>query len=176
MEVQLHSALFLLALMTIPLLFLPSIPTPFQPLLPARQKKRYKRARKSKWSNGVIRKPKKKKPPVSTSNTSSSTSSKANSDSSAEEIRGVKTRAVNGSSGLSSSSMSDSSDEEQNRRLLNAITRAQSVLTNGFSHPKLFQLAQRNPKHRSNLRPRNRSSEAAPAPPRASLNKLGLYD
>ncbi|XP_037549408.1 ATPase family AAA domain-containing protein 2 [Nematolebias whitei] len=132
----------------------------------ALKKKRYKKARRSKWSNGVIRKPKKKKPPVSASNTSSSTSSKANSDSSAEEIRGVRTGVVNGSAaGLSSSGVSDSSDEEQSQRSLN-----QSVLVNGFNHSKLL------PKHRLNLRPRTRSSETAPAPrrmlKRAYLNKL----
>ncbi|XP_037831827.1 ATPase family AAA domain-containing protein 2 isoform X2 [Kryptolebias marmoratus] len=143
----------------------------------ARKKKRYKKARKSKWSNGVIRKPKKKKPPASASNTSSSSSSsKANSDSSTEEVRGVKTRVVNGSAGLSSSSMSESSDEEQSQRTVNAVTRTHNVLVNGFNHPKLPRLPRRTPKRRLNLRPRTRSSETAPAPlrtlKRAYLNKL----
>uniref|UniRef100_A0A3B4H521 Bromo domain-containing protein n=1 Tax=Pundamilia nyererei TaxID=303518 RepID=A0A3B4H521_9CICH len=87
---------------------------------PARKKKRYRRPRKSKWSTGVIKKPKKKKeeePPVPSSSSSSFTSlssmsSKFSSESSAEEVRAAGRRAVNGSAGAGSSSPSESSDGE----------------------------------------------------------------
>uniref|UniRef100_A0A3P8PIQ6 ATPase family AAA domain-containing protein 2 n=1 Tax=Astatotilapia calliptera TaxID=8154 RepID=A0A3P8PIQ6_ASTCA len=89
---------------------------------PARKKKRYRRPRKSKWSTGVIKKPKKKKkeeePPVPSSSSSSFTSlssmsSKFSSESSAEEVRAAGRRAVNGSAGAGSSSPSETPTVEE---------------------------------------------------------------
>ncbi|KAM4538680.1 ATPase family AAA domain-containing protein 2-like isoform 1-T2 [Odontesthes bonariensis] len=141
------------------------------------KKKRYKKSRKSKWSTGVIPKPKKKKPPVQTSTSCSSMSSKANSDSSADENGAV------GFAGPSSSSWSESSDGEQThltatmnryRYSLNAVTGTRNVLLNGHHHNKL--LAGSAPKWRLNLRQQTRTSKSAPARPKmlkgTRLNKL----
>ncbi|KAF7210755.1 ATPase family AAA domain-containing protein 2 [Nothobranchius furzeri] len=121
------------------------------------KKKRYKQARKSKWSTGVIKKPRKTKPPITASD-SFSVSRKSSCDSSAEETRAAGTRALNSSADLSSSSISDSSDGEQShrkaKRHLNVVTRTQKVLMNGHSDPK------------QSLGHRAQSSRTTPAPQR----------
>lgn len=143
---------------------------------PARKKKRYRRPRKSKWSTGVIKKPKKKKkeeeePPVPSSSSSSFTSlssmsSKFSSESSAEEVRAAGRRAVNGSAGAGSSSPSESSDGGLSgfHRTPNRITRSHNgVLTNGYhrhTEPVHRQLADGVP---VGVR-RTRSSKTLPGP------------
>ncbi|KAM9339815.1 ATPase family AAA domain-containing protein 2-like [Symphorus nematophorus] len=99
-----------------------------------RKKKRYKRQRKSKWSIGVIPKPKRKKALPPPSSSSSSTSSRGNSESGPEE-NGV----VSSSSGPSSLTTSESSDGEQNgyHHRFNGVTGIQNGgLMNGYHHPK----------------------------------------
>ncbi|KAM9737810.1 ATPase family AAA domain-containing protein 2-like [Menidia menidia] len=130
------------------------------------KKKRYKRRRKSKWSTGVIMKPKKKKPPVPASTSScSSMSSKANSDSSTDENEAVE---VNGFSGPSSSSWSDSSDGELYQlsatmkrfyRSLNVVSGTRKLL-NGDNHNKLH--TGRAPKQRLNPRQQRRPAKSPP--------------
>uniref|UniRef100_A0A4W6F1Y2 ATPase family AAA domain-containing protein 2 n=1 Tax=Lates calcarifer TaxID=8187 RepID=A0A4W6F1Y2_LATCA len=103
-------------------------------------KKRYKPPRKSKWSTGVIKKPKKKKPPASTSlSLSSSRSSKASSESGPDENGVAGMRAMNGSADPSSSTTSESSDWEQSQNgyhHVNGVAGIQNgVLMNGFHRP-----------------------------------------
>ncbi|XP_018543885.1 ATPase family AAA domain-containing protein 2 isoform X1 [Lates calcarifer] len=105
-----------------------------------RKKKRYKPPRKSKWSTGVIKKPKKKKPPASTSlSLSSSRSSKASSESGPDENGVAGMRAMNGSADPSSSTTSESSDWEQSQNgyhHVNGVAGIQNgVLMNGFHRP-----------------------------------------
>ncbi|XP_030597491.1 ATPase family AAA domain-containing protein 2-like isoform X2 [Archocentrus centrarchus] len=121
------------------------------------KKKFYRRPRKSKWSNGVIKKPKKKKkeePPIPASSSSSYSSSftslsSMSSKLSTEDMRAAGTRGVSGSAGSDSSSPSESSEGEQlhlsrYHRTLSRVTRAQNgVIANGYHHaePVLLQLA-----------------------------------
>ncbi|KAI3358961.1 hypothetical protein L3Q82_015340 [Scortum barcoo] len=135
---------------------------------PARKKKCYKAPRKSKWSTGVIKKPKKKKPPIpassSSSLSSSSSSSGGNSESGPEKDTAAEMRAMNGFT-------SESSDREQS--CPNGI--ANGVLVNRYHRPE--------PRHlqrgRWNLRHRTRSSKTPPTLRKIAngvcLSKIGLY-
>ncbi|XP_041867778.1 ATPase family AAA domain-containing protein 2-like isoform X2 [Melanotaenia boesemani] len=150
------------------------------------KKKRYKRPRKTKWSTGVIPKPKKKKPLVQTSTSCSSMSSEASSDSSTDENGAVETSGENSSAESSLSSWSDSSDEEGGHLTdtmtryhlsLNAVTGARNVLMNGYHHKPLdIKLAGRVPKRRPNVGHQTKTSNTAPAPKKtlkgSRFNKL----
>ncbi|XP_053190918.1 ATPase family AAA domain-containing protein 2-like [Scomber japonicus] len=104
-----------------------------------RKKKSYKKPRKTKWSTGVIKKPKKKKQPVPSSSSSSSTSSRGVSECHENGIAEIK--AVNGFGHLSSSATSESSDSEHSHHTaaMNGHGEAPhfpGALTNGYHHPE----------------------------------------
>ncbi|TKS89215.1 ATPase family AAA domain-containing protein 2 [Collichthys lucidus] len=141
----------------------------------SRKKKRYKR--KSKWSTGIIKKPKRKKlpfPPSSSSSSSSSSlssssmSSRGNSGSGPVENGGIDLRAVSGSACPSSSAMSESSDGEAaavngHRHDLNGITDGQNgVHMNGYHRSLHLQPADSIATGRLNLRLRTRPSNTPP--------------
>ncbi|KAM6899619.1 ATPase family AAA domain-containing protein 2-like [Xenentodon cancila] len=139
-----------------------------------RKKKRCKQSRKSKWSTGVLKKPKKKSPvPASTS--SSSMSSKASS---------INAGMVNGCGGTSSPSMSESSDWEQSHMTVptnsyhhRLIEGTSSVLMNGYHRSKRpnVQPTHSVPRRRMNLRPQTLAPKTAQVPePMLNGQELGL--
>ncbi|XP_027142397.1 ATPase family AAA domain-containing protein 2-like isoform X1 [Larimichthys crocea] len=140
-----------------------------------RKKKRYKR--KSKWSTGIIKKPKRKKlpfPPSSSSSSSSSlfssssVSSRGNSGSGPVENGGIDMRAVSGSVCPSSSAMPESSDGEAaavngHHHDLNGITVVQNgVHMNGYHRSLDLQPGDSIAKGGLNLRDRARASKTPP--------------
>ncbi|XP_029976101.1 ATPase family AAA domain-containing protein 2-like [Salarias fasciatus] len=128
------------------------------------KKKRYKRPRKTKWSTGVLPKPKKKKLPAPPSPPSlcSSSSSSSSFTSSSELSTG------------SSSSQSDSSDEEEEQDLYLSLHPAYSgvpggpggTLKNGFLHPKEL--------HPRSNQERTRRGEAAASTQQGEKNQRPL--
>lgn len=152
-------------------------PPLFSLLFAARQKKRYKQPRKSKWSTGVIKKTKKKKPPFPASSSSSSLSS---SESGPEESGAVEMRAANGSS-----TASESRDGEQNQNRptatmngchhdLNGVTDIQNgFFVNGYQHPEPLDLqpADRVLRPRTSKTPPNRKMTVNGV----CLGQRGLY-
>ncbi|CAK6980866.1 ATPase family AAA domain-containing protein 2-like [Scomber scombrus] len=144
-----------------------------------RKKKSYKKPRKTKWSTGVIKKPKKKKQPVPSSSSSSSTSSRGVSEHDENGI--AETKTVNGFAHLSSSATSESSDSEHSHHTAAMNGHGEALhfsraLTNGYHHPESRhdpQTADGDLTRPFDLRRVTRASKA-PSDPKKMVNGNGL--
>lgn len=168
MGIQFYSTSFLLVVMTLPFLSLPSNPTLFFIISAARKKKCFKSTRKSKWSTGVL---KKRQPKKTASTSSSSMSSVTSSDS-----NGIRGGSV--SADQSSSTLSDSSDEDRNTFLtINRNHHAFKLLQKRLQ--QVYNPSSNTPKISPDHRQQNKPSKSDPARRKALtefyLKKLGVF-